>query len=308
MGNANAANILAGISGSGTTGVELAYFAPQDTTGPVAVSYTAEVQTITISGTPTGGTFTLTWHGISLAPQANNVATTALATAMNASWSLYLLGGTIGVAGTAGTSYVVTFPSVLGNVPTISAVGSFTGGTSPAIAVAETTPGVGSSLASASIPAGFKSAGWVTSDGLNVTPNESVTSITPYGSFVPVRTLITQSQRDFDVTFLETNQVSIAIYSRAPIGTIVVASDGSFTNTIGTAVNTTYAGIFDMTDGINHIRKYCPRLQVSKLGASSSKAGQPITYPTTLTAIPDATGVAIYEYFAVGALAGTGTG
>lgn len=309
MANANSLNIAAGVGAGGTDGFELAWFAPQDTTGPVAVSYTAEVQTMTITGTPTGGTFNLFWRGLAVAGQANNVSTATLQTAVNAAWAPYLNGGTIVVSGTAGTNYIFTFPAILGNVSAITVTTAFTGGSSPAASVAETTPGAGASLATASVPAGFKSAGFVTSDGLSITPNENTTDITPFGSFVPVRTLITSSSRDFDVTFLEINQVTQCVYNRLPLGSILAGADGSFTVTVGSAISTIYAGIFDATtDGNNKVRYYCPRLQVVKVGATNIKFGAAAEYPVTMRPIPDATGNAIYQYVQIGALAGTGVG
>lgn len=99
---------------------------------------TAEVQTVTISGTPTGGTFTLTVPGYgSTAPLAYNVSTAALATALST-----LVGQTVTVAGTAGTTYTVTFPAAMGNVAQMVADGSLLTPASAAVAVATTTPGV----------------------------------------------------------------------------------------------------------------------------------------------------------------------
>jgi hypothetical protein len=104
----------------------------------VTTGATAEVQTITITGTPTGGTFTLTLTGYgTTAALAYNISTAALATALTT-----LVGATVTVSGTAGTSYVVTFPANLGNVSTMTIVTAFTGGTAPAATIATTTPGV----------------------------------------------------------------------------------------------------------------------------------------------------------------------
>lgn len=98
---------------------------------------TAEVQTVTITGSPTGGTFTLSLAGFGTVTVPYNVATAALATAILNAWDL-----TVTVTGTAGTSYVVTFPASEGNIAQMTAAGNFTGGTTPTIAVATTTPGV----------------------------------------------------------------------------------------------------------------------------------------------------------------------
>lgn len=99
---------------------------------------TAEVQTITISGVPTGGTFTVSLPGYGSYTAAYNVTTAALATALSSAFGI-----TVTVTGTAGTSYVVTFPIASGNVPQMLVDGSgLTGGTTPGASVATTTPGV----------------------------------------------------------------------------------------------------------------------------------------------------------------------
>lgn len=99
---------------------------------------TAEVQTITISGTATGGTFQplLAGYG-TVAAQVYNVTTSALATALSNAW-----GFPVTVTGTPATSYVVTFPVAAGNVSQMTVNSNLTGTGSPAATVATTTPGV----------------------------------------------------------------------------------------------------------------------------------------------------------------------
>ena len=75
----NSANILAGVGPSA-----LAYFAAQDAAGPAGATGTAGVQTVTVNGTPTGGTFTLTWNGYTTTAIAYNAAASAVQTALQA--------------------------------------------------------------------------------------------------------------------------------------------------------------------------------------------------------------------------------
>lgn len=285
--------ILAGIGNA-----DLAYFAAGDTAGPLAVAFTAEVQTVTIGGTPTGGTFTLTWNGLSSGPQTYNIATAVLQTALRTAWNA----STLTVTGTAGTSYVITFPATRGNVTMIVPTHALTGG-APTIAVVETTPGAGSSPASAIIPAGFTSAGWITTAGLVANVQETANDVDAYGTTSTVRIIIAKSARTFDIDFLETNTTSISIYNRQNLGTVLPDTGGNFTQQIGPPNNPTYAGIFDIVDGLNHVRVYCPRLQVAAIKSRTVSAGNPISYGVTLKAIPDLTGTAVYEYYAVNALA-----
>lgn len=105
---------------------------------------TAEVQTVTITGTPAGGTFKLTLDGEQTSTIAYNAIASVVQTALRAldtpfSDNLVVTGGP-----GPGTPYVVTFANDLAdnNVPQMTADGALlTGGTSPAIAVTTTTPG-----------------------------------------------------------------------------------------------------------------------------------------------------------------------
>lgn len=93
------------------------------------------IQTITITGAPTGGTFTI-YSGGNNYVAAYNVATATLQSSIRAWGGVY---STVTVSGTAGTSYVVTFPAITSNVfaasAPITATSQLTGGSSPKVAV-----------------------------------------------------------------------------------------------------------------------------------------------------------------------------
>lgn len=103
---------------------------------------TNEKQTVTVTGTPTGGTFTLQLPGF---PASAGIAFNAVATAVEDALELVLGNGNVRVTGgpLPGTPIVVEFTNDLGrrNVAMMIAVSSLTGGTTPAVAVTETTPG-----------------------------------------------------------------------------------------------------------------------------------------------------------------------
>ena len=104
-------------------------------------SHTAEVQTVTITGSPTGGTFTLSFRSQTTAAIAYNASATAVRTALEALSSIGT--GRVSVTGGPGpgTPWVVTFDHVEGDLPLMTATSSLTGGTTPAVAVTQTTPG-----------------------------------------------------------------------------------------------------------------------------------------------------------------------
>lgn len=114
--------------------------------GPYA-GKTNEVQNVTITGVPTGGTFTLTFDGETSAAIAYNATAAAVQAALEAISNIQP--GDVVCSGGAlpGSAVVVTFAGrwVGKNVPQMTATGSLTGGTTPAVAVTTATGG-GSAL------------------------------------------------------------------------------------------------------------------------------------------------------------------
>lgn len=115
--------------------LEMCYGGTVITTGGVN-----EVQSATITGTPTGGTFTLTFDGQTTSAIDYDATASEVQAALVALPNVNT--GDITVSGTG--PYTFTFGGAYANrdVPQITATGSFTGGSSPAIATATTTPGV----------------------------------------------------------------------------------------------------------------------------------------------------------------------
>lgn len=98
-----------------------------------------EVQRVTVTGGPTGGTFTLTKDGQATSGLAPNVSGAAMQTALAA---LSTIGaGNVSVTGSG--PWDVTFQGALAgtNVGQMTAAHTFTGGTTPNVAVTTTTQG-----------------------------------------------------------------------------------------------------------------------------------------------------------------------
>ncbi|HTF54484.1 MAG TPA: hypothetical protein VK735_44180 [Pseudonocardia sp.] len=112
--------------------------------GPGLGLHTNEVQSVAITGTPAGGTFTLTYAGQTTAPIAYNATASAVQTALRALSNVGTSGcGVTGGPG-PGTAWVVTFTGDLAGTDVAQMTGSaalLTGGTAPAVVVTTTTPG-----------------------------------------------------------------------------------------------------------------------------------------------------------------------
>lgn len=103
---------------------------------------TNEVQTVTISGSPTGGTFTLTFSGSTTDTIAYNAAASTVQTKLRALDSID--GANVSVTGSAGGPYTVEFIGELAatNVAQMTASGAgLTGGTTPGVTIATAVAG-----------------------------------------------------------------------------------------------------------------------------------------------------------------------
>lgn len=100
-----------------------------------------EVQTVTITGSPTGGSYTLTFQGQTTGSIAHNAAAAAVQAALVALSNIGM--GNVTVTGSTGGPYTCTFGGDLAqlNLPAMTATASLTGGTSPAVGVATTQQG-----------------------------------------------------------------------------------------------------------------------------------------------------------------------
>jgi hypothetical protein len=296
---ANPRNIISGV-GAGGAGLSLAWFAPAGTAAPSGTAGTAGVQTVTVTGTPTGGTFTLTWNGQTTAPIAYNATATAVQTAVNA------LPGASSVTATGGplpAGVVLTFPALISQAALTANGAALTGGTTPAVTVAQTTPGIQTTnMASGVIPATFKDAGLCDSKGLTVKTNVSSNDVKAFGSLQVQRTLMTDQKSTIDLTFLETSPTAVAVYNALPLSAVTADSSGFFQVTRGLPQTTQYAAIFDAFDGANHIRYYAPYVQNLAPGDLALSEGTPLTRSVSLTCYPDATGAVLYEAYLVDAL------
>jgi hypothetical protein len=105
-----------------------------------------EVQTVTITGTPTGGTFTLTYDGQTTGAIAYNATAATVKSALAALSNIKAEDITVAGGPGPGTPYTVTFNGGATdgrNVSQMTTTGSLTGGSSPTVAVTTTTAGGG---------------------------------------------------------------------------------------------------------------------------------------------------------------------
>lgn len=151
----------------------------------------------------------------------------------------------------------------------------------------------------AALDGAFADAGWCSEEGLKKAVSESTTSIRGFGSRIPLRKLVTESETTFELTFLESNTTAIEVYNRKALGSISVDVDGAFDFTEGEASEQEYCGVFDMVDGANRIRGVAPLLSVTDRKEFVIAGTDAVKYSPVLTAYPGSDGVAIHWYYLV---------
>jgi hypothetical protein len=293
--------ILAGSAGS-SGGASLAWFAPPGTQAPVGTMGTPGSQSVALTGTPAGGTFTLSYSGATTAPIAFNATAAAVQTALAA------LPGLADVTVTGGpgptTAWVVAFDALDKPGTLTGNAALLTGGTTPTVAVTVTTPEVQTLSGALIVPtAPWQDAGWVSDTGLAKKINESSKQEFAYGSGASVKTLVSQRSIEFGLTFLESNLVSLPISHRLPLGGVTVDGSGTLTIAEGGIQLPTYAALFDIVDNGNHVRVFCPAVAATSVTGWTAAPASLLDYPVSLTAYPDATGHSVYTTMVLPSLA-----
>lgn len=154
------------------------------------------------------------------------------------------------------------------------------------------------------LPAAWLTAGYCAETGLTILTNTSTQDVNAFGVFSPIRTIITGASKTATVVFLETNQVTTAVYRRLPLpgqagSAALVAATGALSFTEGQARIQSYSAVFTATDGVNITRKYCPLVQVTATVDEVISQQAATTYGVTLTMYPDSAGNSVYTYMVV---------
>lgn len=199
---------------------------------------TDEVQTVTITGTPAGGNFKLIYDGQTTANIAHNATAAAVRTALG---NLSNIGAdNVAVTGGPGpgTPYVVTFTNALGgqDVSLMTASNTFSGGTSPDVAVTLTTPGGSGSAGPLTTP--------ITSTQHMHLQLTSVAPPTDQCGAQPVGTEATGA------TEVEGSEATLTPSESYAPWDLADANDGTFTASPGTAWST---GSYVLTESGEHI-------------------------------------------------------
>ena len=144
--------------------------------------------------------------------------------------------------------------------------------------------------------------GAMSTDGLTENLGETRTSFKRWGSIVTFKTVITDETKTFDVTFLENNADVLGLFYRVATPTPDVTTHVITVTDDTTGLLDPRAFLFDLTEGTNHIRFYCPNAEVTARKNPVYKLDGMVEYGVTITAYPDNNGVAVARSFLLDAI------
>lgn len=157
--------------------------------------------------------------------------------------------------------------------------------------------------ATSALAAAWKNVGMISEEGLSGKVNTSSKDIKAYGSIQIQRKIITESSLSFDITMIETNARSQELYWGLALNSISpTVVTGAFNFTFGTYTRQLFAVTFDIIDGTNRLRYYCPQVEVTDRKDFSVANADGIQWGVTLTAYPNSSGVTLQTYDVVPAL------
>lgn len=142
----------------------------------------------------------------------------------------------------------------------------------------------------------FNSGGYVSSDGVVITPSLSTTNVTEWGG-ATVRKLLESFDGTVQLSFIQMSKdEASAVFGEGNVTeTAATASSGTQLKIgIGAHLPERHAWVFAMKDGKALIKVVLPDAQVTEWAEIAFVPNSPIPLPATISCYPDASGNALY--------------
>lgn len=154
---------------------------------------------------------------------------------------------------------------------------------------------------------GLDDSGYVSEDGVTITPEESTESIKDW-SLKTIRKILTEFDATLAWTHIALDEFSLKNYMGDDNVEVTPATALKGTQTraaIAGEMRPTKAWYFKIKDGKRRALVFVPHGQVTERGEITLLASAAINLPVTLTTYPDAAGKSIYIYLDDGQVAAT---
>lgn len=138
------------------------------------------------------------------------------------------------------------------------------------------------------LAAAFVGLGYVGEDGVEENWDDSVDNIVAWQNATVVRAAVTESQGTLEFMLIQTNKAVLEAFHRG--STITEPSPGNFRMDVKPIVADPRMWVLDVVDGAKHERILVGNGEITQRGSIMYRNGEPIGYPMTITAYPDANG------------------
>lgn len=145
---------------------------------------------------------------------------------------------------------------------------------------------------------GLQDSGYVSEDGLALTPSDSTESIKDW-SGAEIRRILTEFTGEIAWTHLELNPQSAANYfgdDQVEVQAATATTGTQMRMALGKNVLPEKSWYFKVKDGARRVLVFVPRGAISSRDEIDFTSSAAITLPVTLAAFPDAAGQSIYLY------------
>lgn len=140
----------------------------------------------------------------------------------------------------------------------------------------------------------FKDMGYISEDGLTLTPNYSTTDINDWSGAL-VRRILQTFDGQLSWAHLETNEESLRVWAGdVTVKAATPTSGKQIEAALGAIEHPRKAWAFKVKDGNQRVLIYVPDGQVTEAGEVTFTKSGAITWPVTLSTYPDASGKSIY--------------
>lgn len=153
-------------------------------------------------------------------------------------------------------------------------------------------------VASVTIDEAFEASGYISSDGLTLTPDMSTSDINDWSGAL-VRRILESFNGTLSWSMIEINERSAKMaFGDDNVSTVEATAEHGTQQVIkiGARLSASKSWVFKMKDGRARIMIVVPNGQITTIDEISFNATDPISFPVELSTYPDASGNSIYIY------------
>jgi len=140
----------------------------------------------------------------------------------------------------------------------------------------------------------FIGMGYVSEEGITESYDDTIEDIIAWQNATIVRAVTTASKATLSLTLIESKGATAKLYHKG--STVAVVSAGQWKMDVVAPTADPRAFVFDVIDGVKHLRIYVANGEVTERGEITYANGEPIGFQVTITCYPNASNVILTKF------------